>query len=36
MLGLERGSAESECEYQADRQYVRQVADVILLKTLAK
>jgi uncharacterized protein YecT (DUF1311 family) len=34
--GSGAGSAESECEYQADRQYVRQVADVILLKTLAK
>jgi uncharacterized protein YecT (DUF1311 family) len=34
--GSGAGSAQSECEYQADRQYVRQVADVILLKTLAK
>jgi uncharacterized protein YecT (DUF1311 family) len=34
--GSGAGSAKSECEYQADRQYVRQVADAILLKTLAK
>jgi uncharacterized protein YecT (DUF1311 family) len=30
------GPAESECEYRADREYVKQVADAILLKTLAK
>jgi uncharacterized protein YecT (DUF1311 family) len=29
-------SAKSECEYRVDRQYVSQVADAILLKTLAK
>jgi uncharacterized protein YecT (DUF1311 family) len=38
--GLDGGSgassAEGECEYRADRQYVRQVADAILLKILAK
>jgi uncharacterized protein YecT (DUF1311 family) len=34
--GSGAGSAESECEYRADREYVKQVADAILLKTLAK
>jgi uncharacterized protein YecT (DUF1311 family) len=29
-------SAELECEYHADREYVKQVADAILLKILAK
>jgi uncharacterized protein YecT (DUF1311 family) len=34
--GSGASSAKSECEYRADRQYVRQVADAILLKILAK
>lgn len=34
--GSGASSAESECEYGADRQYVRQIADAILLKILAK
>jgi uncharacterized protein YecT (DUF1311 family) len=34
--GSGAGSAETECEYRADRQYVQQVADAILLKILAK
>jgi uncharacterized protein YecT (DUF1311 family) len=38
--GSDRGSgaasAESECEYRVDREYVKQVADAILLKILAK
>jgi len=34
--GSGASSAKSECEYSVDRQYVRQVADAILLKILAK
>jgi uncharacterized protein YecT (DUF1311 family) len=34
--GSGAGSAKSECEYRVDRQYVRQMADAILLKILAK
>jgi uncharacterized protein YecT (DUF1311 family) len=34
--GSGAGSAKSECEYRVNREYVRQVADAILLKTLAK
>jgi uncharacterized protein YecT (DUF1311 family) len=34
--GSGSSSAESECEYRLDRQYVEQVASAILLKTLAK
>jgi len=34
--GSGASSAESECEYRVDRQYVEQTADVILLKILAK
>jgi uncharacterized protein YecT (DUF1311 family) len=34
--GSGAGSAQSECVYRVDRQYVNQVADAILLKTLAK
>jgi uncharacterized protein YecT (DUF1311 family) len=34
--GSGAGPAKTECEYRADRQYVQQVADAILLKTLAK
>jgi len=34
--GSGASSAKSECEYRVDRQYVKQVADAILLKTLAK
>ena len=34
--GSGAGSAKSECEYRLDRQYVRQVADAIELKILAK
>jgi uncharacterized protein YecT (DUF1311 family) len=34
--GSGAASAQLECEYRADREYVKQVADAILLKTLAK
>jgi uncharacterized protein YecT (DUF1311 family) len=34
--GSGASSAKSECEYRVDREYVRQVADAILLKILAK
>jgi len=34
--GSGAGSAEGECEYRVDREYVKQVADAILLKILAK
>jgi uncharacterized protein YecT (DUF1311 family) len=34
--GSGASSAKSECEYRVDREYVKQVADVILLKILAK
>jgi uncharacterized protein YecT (DUF1311 family) len=34
--GSGASSAKSECEYRVDRQYVRQVADAISLKILAK
>jgi uncharacterized protein YecT (DUF1311 family) len=34
--GSGASSAESECVYRADRQYVQQIADAILLKILAK
>jgi uncharacterized protein YecT (DUF1311 family) len=34
--GSGTGPAQTECEYRADRQYVKDVADAILLKTLAK
>ena len=34
--GTGAASAEAECEYRADRVYVKQVADAILLKILAK
>jgi len=34
--GSGASSAESECEYRVDRQYVEQMADAILLKVLAK
>jgi uncharacterized protein YecT (DUF1311 family) len=34
--GSGASSAKSECEYRVDRQYVKQVADAILLKILAK
>lgn len=34
--GTGAASAEAECEYRADRAYVKQVADAILLKILAK
>jgi uncharacterized protein YecT (DUF1311 family) len=34
--GSGASSAKSECEYRVDREYVKQVADAILLKILAK
>jgi uncharacterized protein YecT (DUF1311 family) len=34
--GSGAGPAERECKYRVDRQYVRQIADAILLKILAK
>ena len=34
--GSGASSAKSECEYRVNRQYVKQVADAILLKVLAK
>ena len=34
--GSGAGSAKSECEYRVNREYVRQVADRISLKILAK
>jgi uncharacterized protein YecT (DUF1311 family) len=34
--GSGASSAKSECEYRVDREYVRKVADAILLKILAK
>jgi uncharacterized protein YecT (DUF1311 family) len=34
--GSGAASAETECEYRADRQYVQQIADAITLKILAK
>jgi uncharacterized protein YecT (DUF1311 family) len=34
--GSGAASAQMECEYRTDRQYVQQVADAILLKVLAK
>jgi len=34
--GTGAASAELECEYRVDREYVKQVADAILLKILAK
>lgn len=34
--GSGASSAKGECDYRVDRQYARQVADAVLLKTLAK